>query len=337
MSRTTLPVPIDYTNPLRRHISIEFTAADKSGDICLSTLNPAMSRVIRAAHQAAIGPQTVLLTGEPGVGKRTLARQIQQWSPLRRYPFITFDCAALSFEASEPVRLDQILPHHTIGGSPEAAVSPATILFHNIAALGASDQRRIVEFIEQAELAGTRHRATGAVRVMASTTGGISASSAGFSKDLFFLISEVQLEIPPLRERPEDIPPLAEHMLSCAARNRGTLPTRLAPDAIAALALHTWPGNLRELRDLMERAAVLAQSAPAVTVRHLPRSFGPARDVRNNGSGSLTSLEEMERLYIAQVLAETRSFQKAAATLGIHPSTLWRKRRRYNLMNSPEK
>jgi len=330
MGGTTLPLAAPSTSPLRRHISMEFPAADSARDIYLCTLNPAMSRVIRAVHEAAMGPQTVLLTGEPGVGKRTLARQIHQWSRLRRYPLIMVDCAALSSDALAAVSLDQIVPHYASGESE----TPATIFFHDLAELSVPGQRRVVEFIEEMELPARGDNAAGSVRLIASATGAISPN---FSRDLLSLVGEVQVEIPPLRQRPEDILPLAEHMLCCAARNRAMLPMRLAADAMAALALHTWPGNLRELRDTIERAAVLARSAPAVTVRHLPRTLGLTKpgEAPDTGSPQLTSLEEMERLYIAQVLAETPSFEKAAATLGIHPSTLWRKRRRYKLMNTP--
>jgi NtrC-family two-component system response regulator AlgB len=330
MSHTTLPAKgDDGWDPPGRSSGAERAAADDVRNIYLSSTNPAMSAVIRTAHQTAMGPRIVLLNGESGVGKRTLAGQIHQWSPWRNHPFLTIDCAAPYFETLETARLDQIM----CSAAEQAAGNGATVLFDNITELCASGQRRVLEFIEaNAPSRAEYNFAIGSIRIMACSTGSCSGEAAAnrFSKDLFHLISEVALEIPPLRERPEDILPLAEHMLVCAAQRNGTLPMGFAADAIAALAHYDWPGNLRELRQVIERAAILAESAPTVTLRHLPRGIGATRFAP--ARHALTSLEEMERRYIARVLAETQSLEKAAETLGIHPTTLWRKRRRYHLI-----
>jgi NtrC-family two-component system response regulator AlgB len=151
-----------------------------------------------------------------------------------------------------------------------------------------------------------------------------------FRQDLFFRLNVVALELPPLRARSSDILPLARHLLdTLAARHRRT-PPRLDDETCAVLARHAWPGNVRELVNVLERALVLSTGdviTPGVLPDHLLAPAAPA-DAR---PGASLSLEELERVHVQEVLRTSTTLEEAAARLGINPTTLWRKRRRWGL------
>jgi two-component system, NtrC family, response regulator AlgB len=346
MHDTTLPTKVGFSKSHSRIVTVRTTATDDGvQDICLQTRSSAMGGLIGAAHRAAGAPVIVLLTGERGVGKKTLARQMHEWSAWRGHPFVVVDCAALSpmlQTASFEEALVSLARSCGVWDPRAGRIGQSTILLDNVADLCALGQCRFLQFLEE-NAPCTKpggYAAGGSFRLMAASNRSLAAEVGAnrFRQELFFRINVINLEIPPLRERPEDILPLAEHMLRHPSRRRGSSPMHFSPDAVAALARYRWPGNLGELRNAVEHAAVLAKGAPAVTVRHLPRTITAGRAVPDvDDSHPLTSLEEVERQHIARVLSETQSFEKAAATLGIHLTTLWRKRRRYNLMSPPAK
>jgi NtrC-family two-component system response regulator AlgB len=151
-----------------------------------------------------------------------------------------------------------------------------------------------------------------------------------FRADLFYRLAVVELRLPPLRERREDLPALVDHLLaSLAARHRRALP-RLDPAAREALAAYDWPGNVRELANALERALVLSRGE-VIAAESLPDVvLAPPRDTAPAAPQSL-SLEEVERRHVQQVLASSATLEEAAARLGIDPTTLWRKRKRWGL------
>src|SRR5262249_40810890 len=150
-----------------------------------------------------------------------------------------------------------------------------------------------------------------------------------FREDLFYRLNVITLRVPALRERPQDILPLAERLLSAAAIRNRREQLHFSPDAESALAHYRWPGNVRELRNAVERAAVLSDT-DLIGTECLPDSlFQTASCVPPAGSSS--NLEELEREQIVRVLAQSPTLQDAAETLGINATTLWRKRKRYKL------
>jgi NtrC-family two-component system response regulator AlgB len=169
-------------------------------------------------------------------------------------------------------------------------------------------------------------------RIVAATNRDLEAEvGAGrFRADLFYRLAVVELRLPPLRERPEDLPALVEHLLAgLAARHRRPLP-RLEPAAREALAAYDWPGNVRELANALERSLVLSRG-DVIAAENLPDVvLAPPRDAAPPAPLSL-SLEEVERLHVQQVLASSATLEEAAARLGIDPTTLWRKRKRWGL------
>jgi NtrC-family two-component system response regulator AlgB len=170
------------------------------------------------------------------------------------------------------------------------------------------------------------------IRVIAATNRDLrSEVNAGrFRSDLYYRLAVVSVRVPPLRERTEDLPALLDHLLaSLAARHHRARP-QLTPDAAAAIAAYPWPGNVRELANALERALVLARG-DAIGAESLPDAVhAPPRDATAPADTSL-SLEDVERRHIQQVVASSATLEDAAARLGIDPTTLWRKRRRWGL------
>jgi NtrC-family two-component system response regulator AlgB len=161
------------------------------------------------------------------------------------------------------------------------------------------------------------------VRVLAATNRDLeNAVQAGvFREDLYYRLNAVKLRLPPLRDRVEDIPLLVQHFLS---RHRGS--QEVSPEVLGALTGYQWKGNVRELENVMERAVILARG-DAIHLQHLPEEFQSMAE----GSRRPLSLEEAEQQHIIKVLRVSKDLEEAARSLGIAPTTLWRKRKKYNL------
>jgi NtrC-family two-component system response regulator AlgB len=169
------------------------------------------------------------------------------------------------------------------------------------------------------------------VRIIAATNKDLEELIATdlFRQDLFFRLNVVEIHIPPLRERPEDIKILAEHYLRRFAALNGKTITAIRQDALKIMERYRWPGNVRELVNIIERGAILCKGkefTPAELPDHLA-NFTTVSDFEQK----LTSLAEMEKKHIQQVLAQTPSIDEASKALGIDPATLWRKRKRYHI------
>jgi two-component system, NtrC family, response regulator AlgB len=299
-------------------------------NLLLETRSPAVQRLLENARHAARSNATILLTGETGTGKSSLARQIHLWSPRRGQPFATIDCTRLSHgqlglalntpSVEAPSLEDQL-----------AAAKHGTVFFNSVADLHPALQSGLAHFVRDHVLHTTEGEKQIDVRIVASSNQDLlsEVKAHRFSEELFYSLNIVSLSVPPLCERPTDILPLACHMLAAAAlrNHRGDL--QLSPEAAAAMTLYGWPGNLHELRNAMEAAAVLCKG-PTVSLAALPELVANATNCIVAPS-SKTSLEDIERRQILRVLAESETLEQAAATLGINVSTLWRKRKRYHL------
>jgi len=169
------------------------------------------------------------------------------------------------------------------------------------------------------------------VRLLAATNRNLeTAIAAGrFREDLFYRLNVIEVTLPPLRERGDDILPLAEHLLRFFARQNGKPISGFAASARTALVQYTWPGNIRELRNAVERGVILA-SGPLVDLSDLPSQIGGGnRSVA--ASVEIVTLEQMEAEHIRRTLASTATIEEASAKLGIDASTLYRKRKRYGI------
>ncbi len=302
--------------------------------VWFETSSKSMKAVLEAAYKLAFTSAPVLLTGEHGVGKSMLARQIHKWGPSREQAFVVVNCASSSSHSLTDELFDQVLESlaKSCGeccqsGDPAKRI---TVFLDNISDLSDLRQARLLRFIEEQNFQSVFRQSSGyQARILAASDRNLAAEVATerFRADLFFRISVISLEIPPLRERPEDILPLAECLLSNVSLRHERPGLEFSPAARAALTRRKWLGNLSELRDIIERAVLLAHN-DSITSRLLSKAIA-AKKV-NVVFHQYPSLEETERWYIRGILARAGSLRQAASMLGIHLSTLWRKRRRYN-------
>ena len=306
----------------------------------LDSLNPAMKRLLRGAHQLSATAVPLLLVGESGTGKEVLARQIHRWSPRHDQPFIAADCATLPEDLLEAelfgaVRNDPAGKPRDTPGRLEAA-NGGTVFLKHIDFLNPASQRRLLLFIKSSivERTGGGSNIPIDSRLMVDSTVDLSVEVAQgrFREDLLHQINAATIRIPPLRERSEDILPLAEYFLSSASFHNGNRRRRLAlsAEALAKLTRYHWPGNVRELRNVMERASILTPKG-LVTPDHLPDLLFDAPSSDEEPHALAPAMNDLERDHIVRVLATSESLEAAAEKLGINAATLWRKRKRYGL------
>ena len=300
--------------------------------------SPAIRSLAVEAKQVAGSESPVLILGETGTGKGVLAQWIHEHSPRAGEPSIDVNCAGLSREFLET----ELFGHHK--GAFTSAVAAKAGLFeiaHNgtlfLDEIGDMDldvQPKLLKALEEKRFRrlGDVHERQVDVRLIAATHRNLAALAAEekFRRDLYFRINTFRLTVPPLRQRPEDIPPLTHDLLErlCAERGRDRL--GLGAGTEKALIDYAWPGNLRELRNVIERAVVLCEGQ---VLRRPDLRFDREFEQPHPASEmSHLTLEELERLHIAQVLEEERGrVEDAAKRLGISRSSLYNKISRYRL------
>ena len=305
-------------------------------EVDMTTSSPVMQRAIDLARQVAPTDAIVLLTGENGTGKSIFARAIHGWSKRANNPFAEISCPALSAELLE----SELFGH--VKGAFTGAVRDhygriafcegGTLFLDEIGDLPLSVQPKLLRFIQEREYERLGDHVTrkADVRLIAATNANLeeAVKNHRFREDLFYRLNVIQLEIPPLRERPDDVVNLAGRLLTFFGRNNHKVSQRFADDALLVLRSYSWPGNVRELRNVVERASILCNSE-SVGVEHLPEKLLHIEECPK--PGDLTSLDTIEETHIRRVLASTKSLQEAADILGIDQATLWRRRKRYNI------
>ncbi len=298
-----------------------------------------MARVVELARRVAGTDANLLLVGENGTGKGLLARFIHEASARRQGPFVTITCANIAADL-----LESELFGHEKGAFTGAAeqkkgrfelADGGTILIDGVSELQPSLQGKLLRVVQERSferLAGTRTISVD-VRILASTQADLETLvlAGGFRKDLFYRLNVIRIEIPPLRDRLEDVPVLAEQVLADIARKAGAAPKRLSKGALDRLMRHAWPGNVRELQNVLESAAILEDGpeirAEAVRVGDT-RTFSPVAGAVQKRY----SLAQIEEAYIREILRLTgNNRSEAARILGINRKTLLEKRKRYGI------
>jgi NtrC-family two-component system response regulator AlgB len=318
-----------------RVAELESRLSSETPDIDLETDSPAMQRVIDIANRAASSEATILLLGESGTGKSIMARTIHQQSPRRGHAFVTVSCPSLSRELLESELFGHVKGAFT-GALADtwgkvAAADGGTLFLDEIGDLPIEVQSRLLRLLQEREyerVGETRPRKAD-VRVVSATNHDLKSAVAEgrFREDLFYRLNVISLTMPPLRERAVDIPRLAGRMLAFFAGHSGKHATAISPEAAAALERHPWPGNLRELRNVIERAVILS-SSDSIGVADLSESVQPSSKMHLGGR---FTLEAIENDHIRGVIASTRSLEEAATVLGIDPATLYRRRKKLDL------
>jgi NtrC-family two-component system response regulator AlgB len=303
----------------------------------LSTQDPAMQQALDIAFKVAGSEATVLIRGESGTGKAIVARAIHARSPRAAGPFLTVHCPSLSAELLESELFGHVRGAFTGAvrntEGKVAAAEGGTLFLDEIGDLPPALQPKLLRLLQERRferLGETRTRASN-VRIVAATNRDLTAETASgrFREDLLYRLNVIELTLPPLRQRPNDVLPLANHLLQFFARQSGKSLAGFNVEAEAAVKRYPWPGNLRELRNAVERAAILA-AGPEIGLADLPASIGlpPRAGVE---VGASVTLDQLEVEHIRRVLAATGTNEEAASVLGIDPSTLYRKRKRYGL------
>ena len=305
-------------------------------EVQLESHHPGMQRALELARQVAGSEALVLLRGPSGTGKTVLARAIHAWSPRAHKPLGIISCPALSPELLESELFGHVRGAFT-GALREnpgriAACEGGTLFLDEIGDLPLSLQPKLLRFIQEREYerVGDQRTRKADVRILAATNADLEQALRDnrFREDLFYRLNVIPIEIPPLRERPDDVELLARTMLGFFGAQNHKVFRGFSDDALSALQAYSWPGNIRELRNVVERAAILCPG-DVIGLENLPESISPQHPAVQ--LGERVPLALIEQTHIRRVLAGSKSLQEAADVLGIDQATLWRKRKQFGI------
>jgi DNA-binding NtrC family response regulator len=304
--------------------------------------SPGMDRVRKLIGKVAPTNSTALILGETGTGKELVARAVHDQSLRADMPFVAINCGALPESLIE----SELFGHRkgSFTGADEHRVgmfevaNGGTLFLDEIGELPKSMQAKLLRFLESGEIrrVGENESFTVDVRVICATHRDLQwmVEEGEFREDLMFRINTFEIRLPSLRERPEDIPELAAHLLARFRGNVALGEASFAPETLTALARHAWPGNVRELANVVEHATILCDSGP-VTLEHLPSRFEhPAAKAPTLKTGGRLTLREIEMQAIYQALERLDGNKpKAAEELGISLKTLYNKLNQSNSLD----
>ncbi len=322
-------------------LAAERASAGDPGDDVLIGRSPAMVQVFKTVGRVAMTREPVLVTGESGTGKELVAAAIHRNSDRADRPFVKVNSAALS-----PLLLESELFGHERGAFTGAVArrvgrfeqaDGGTLFLDEIGELGIDLQAKLLRVLQsgQFERVGGEATLQADVRLVAATNRDLPARIAEgrFREDLFYRLNVVAVHLPPLRERREDVPQIADHVVARLARKYGWPNLALAPAAVDRLAAQPWPGNVRELQNALARAAILARGR---VIQPDDLELAPAAPAANDGPATSLRLRdilaETERRVIRQALEQEHwNRTKAARVLGISRRQLFDKIRQYGL------
>ena len=308
--------------------------------------NKEMRRLFGILEQVSESDATILLEGESGTGKELFAKAIHALSPRKTGPLITINCGSLPDTLLESELFGYEKGAHSTAFKDKpgrlAVANGGTLFLDEIGDISPALQVRLLRVLQDKtyEPLGSTKSSKTDVRIVAATNKRLEnlVEEGKFRQDLFYRINVVRLVLPPLRDRREDIPLLVEHFIRKFGRLSGKEIQGLSPEAFPMLMSHDFPGNVRELENIIEYATVVCKNG-MIGVEHLPDFFNHSdkTKAKSPSEGKPSSLGEMERSYIRETLKRNQWNRTAtAAEMGIHPTTLWRKMKRLNI-EPPEK
>ncbi|MCU0694894.1 MAG: sigma-54-dependent Fis family transcriptional regulator [Myxococcaceae bacterium] len=303
----------------------------------LVTLSPAMRSLVELACRIAPVDSTVLITGESGSGKERIARLVHQRSARAAGPFITVNCGAIT----ETLLESELFGHHRgafTGATSDRpglfeAANGGTLFLDEVGEVSAGMQVKLLRAVQQREIrrVGENRNRPVDVRIITATNRDLQkAVDAGtFRQDLYYRLKVIELRVPSLRERREDVLPLARQLLSEAATRMRRPVEGLSPEAAAIVLASPWPGNVRELENVMERAVAVARGQ-RIEVEDLPTDLQLVPSTPLPTAGTVRHLDDVEREYILAALTANNGNQtRTAEQLHIGSATLYRKLKRY--------
>jgi two-component system, NtrC family, response regulator AlgB len=315
-------------------------------EMLLDFATPRMKEIMEVLEKAARTPASILLLGESGTGKSALARVVHQQSHLADKPLVTVSCPSLSKEL-----LESELFGHSKGAFTGAvkdrwgkvkAADGGTLFLDEIGDLPMEIQPKLLRLLQEQEYERLGENITrrADLRIIAATNRDLKKRMAegAFREDLYFRLNVIAVEVPPLRSRPGDLTRLAEHYLKHFAGQCGRKVAGFSSAGLGRINTYGWPGNLRELRNAIERAVILSREE-RIGAEDLPLESAdgsPGNAVAAPQLGELVSLEKLEEYHIRKVLERTGSIAEAARVLGIDQATIYRKRKKMDLEPSRE-
>ncbi|MCG5513666.1 sigma-54-dependent transcriptional regulator [Ectothiorhodospira shaposhnikovii] len=294
--------------------------------------SPAMQQVCRTLDKVAPTDATVLIRGESGTGKELVARAIHKKSRRAQAPLVSVNCAAIP----EGLLESELFGHEkgAFTGAAQSrqglaeAADGGTLFLDEIGELTPAAQSRLLRVLQDGEIrrVGANSSRKVDIRLLAATHRDLElmVREGDFREDLYYRLKVMEIGLPPLRERLEDLPRLADFLLEKACRRLKQAPARLAPSALAAMQAHRWPGNVRELENALERAVILADG-DCIAAEHLGLTPGPSQEATPD-----TSLEDYFRRFVLENQARMTETE-LARRLGISRKALWERRNRMGI------
>lgn len=316
---------------LKRQLKQKYTVDNIIGN------SPGMTEVFKTIHHVKDSRSTVLVRGETGTGKELVARAIHYNGDRATKPYVPVNCAAINENLMSSELFGHVKGAYTGAVSDKKGVFEAaeggTLFLDEIGDIGKGLQQTLLRAIESGEIqpVGSFKRKVVQVRIIAATNRNLEemVEKGLFREDLYYRLNVVTVNLPPLRERIDDIALLAYHFLKHYAAQNNKPIDRISPDALRLMEKYNWPGNVRELENIIERATLFEES-PVLSVESLPSIFrhAVARSPRRN----INSLDQMNKTHIEEVLESTGGNKtEASKILGINRSTLYRIMKRFKI------
>lgn len=330
---------IGRTSRLEKRVAqLESQLTEEAPAIDLTSAEAAMQRTLAIAFKAAETSASILILGPSGTGKSVLAREIHRRGAQKDCAFVTVNCPSLSKELLESELFGHVkgsftgAVNDTLG--KVAAADGGTLFLDEIGELPLEIQPKLLRLLQEREYerVGESRVRRANVRVIAATNRNLAdeVKAGRFREDLYYRLNVITLTLSGLRDRPADFTRIASGYLDFFARRIGKKLAGFTPEVSDAFARYAWPGNLRELRNVVERAVILA-GGDRIGLEDLPEEFGTPADSRVAVGGRVT-LDELEAEHIRRVLGHAKTLDDAARVLGIDPATLYRKRQKLGLL-----